>query len=155
MLHVAGSITCTCTLISCIMLINNLFFADYIQGISVKPLYTSDDTAKLPKEVPGKYPYTRGPYATMYTQRPWTIRQVHTCTCGGVAILYEQCTVCMHIHMKRGRTEPCVHSDYLVQQGDIIYYVANHIIQLRHNSGFDDVYEREREEEEGKGERER
>ena len=26
--------------------------------------------------MPGKYPYTRGPYPTMYTQRPWTIRQV-------------------------------------------------------------------------------
>lgn len=24
---------------------------------------------------PGKFPYLRGPYATMYTARPWTIRQ--------------------------------------------------------------------------------
>ena len=28
------------------------------------------------KELPGQYPFTRGPYPTMYTQRPWTIRQV-------------------------------------------------------------------------------
>ena len=47
----------------------------------MKPLYTSDDTTNVAKELPGKYPYTRGPYATMYTQRPWTIRQV--CVCGG------------------------------------------------------------------------
>jgi methylmalonyl-CoA mutase N-terminal domain/subunit len=26
-------------------------------------------------QLPGVYPYTRGPYATMYTARPWTIRQ--------------------------------------------------------------------------------
>ncbi|OLY79694.1 Methylmalonyl-CoA mutase, mitochondrial [Smittium mucronatum] len=41
----------------------------------VKPLYTKEDTAHLEKEIPGKYPFTRGPYATMYTYRPWTIRQ--------------------------------------------------------------------------------
>jgi len=29
----------------------------------------------LEHELPGKYPYTRGPYPTMYAQRPWTIRQ--------------------------------------------------------------------------------
>ncbi|KAJ2645871.1 hypothetical protein IW137_001673, partial [Coemansia sp. RSA 1287] len=34
-----------------------------------------DDTKDLAKETPGVYPYTRGPYATMYTYRPWTIRQ--------------------------------------------------------------------------------
>lgn len=26
-------------------------------------------------ELPGKFPYTRGPYPTMYANRPWTIRQ--------------------------------------------------------------------------------
>ena len=46
------------------------------QGINVKPLYTTDDTKDMVKELPGKYPYTRGPYPSMYTQRPWTIRQV-------------------------------------------------------------------------------
>ncbi|KAJ2764365.1 putative methylmalonyl-CoA mutase, mitochondrial, partial [Coemansia nantahalensis] len=29
----------------------------------------------MAEEIPGAYPYTRGPYATMYTYRPWTIRQ--------------------------------------------------------------------------------
>lgn len=48
------------------------------EGIPVKPLYTSKDRAcdaGKPVELPGEYPYTRGPYPTMYTQRPWTIRQ--------------------------------------------------------------------------------
>lgn len=46
-----------------------------MQGIAVKPLYTKEDTAELRGEVPGEFPFTRGPYPTMYTQRPWTIRQ--------------------------------------------------------------------------------
>ncbi|KAJ2777457.1 hypothetical protein GGI15_004491 [Coemansia interrupta] len=46
-----------------------------LEGIAVKPVYTASDTADLPAELPGVFPYTRGPYATMYTQRPWTIRQ--------------------------------------------------------------------------------
>ncbi|XP_062518247.1 methylmalonyl-CoA mutase, mitochondrial-like [Corticium candelabrum] len=45
------------------------------EGIDVKPVYTKRDTASLEEELPGKFPYTRGPYTTMYAQRPWTIRQ--------------------------------------------------------------------------------
>jgi len=45
------------------------------KGIYVKPVYTKADTANLASEVPGAYPYTRGPYASMYTVRPWTVRQ--------------------------------------------------------------------------------
>ncbi|CAK8672675.1 methylmalonyl-CoA mutase, mitochondrial-like [Clavelina lepadiformis] len=45
------------------------------EGLSVKPIYTKDDTKDMPNELPGKYPYTRGPYPTMYANRPWTIRQ--------------------------------------------------------------------------------
>ncbi|XP_071803390.1 methylmalonyl-CoA mutase, mitochondrial-like [Asterias amurensis] len=45
------------------------------EGINIKPLYTRQDTAKHEEELPGKFPFTRGPYPTMYTQRPWTIRQ--------------------------------------------------------------------------------
>jgi methylmalonyl-CoA mutase N-terminal domain/subunit len=44
-------------------------------GIEVKPVYTSEDVADLDLELPGEYPFTRGPYATMYRGRPWTIRQ--------------------------------------------------------------------------------
>ena len=48
-----------------------------LEGIAVKPLYTSDDTDDLPHMggVPGGAPFTRGVKATMYAGRPWTIRQ--------------------------------------------------------------------------------
>ncbi|XP_036024145.1 methylmalonyl-CoA mutase, mitochondrial [Onychomys torridus] len=45
------------------------------EGISIKPLYSRADTMDLPEEFPGMKPFTRGPYPTMYTFRPWTIRQ--------------------------------------------------------------------------------
>jgi len=56
------------------------------EGITIKPLYTSADLPDGKKtmydlypeggeEVPGQYPYTRGPYPTMYANKPWTIRQ--------------------------------------------------------------------------------
>jgi methylmalonyl-CoA mutase len=46
-------------------------------GISVKPLYTAEDTAHLAHTdtLPGFEPFIRGPQATMYAVRPWTIRQ--------------------------------------------------------------------------------
>jgi len=46
-------------------------------GISVKPLYTAADTRDLAytDTLPGFEPYLRGPQATMYAVRPWTIRQ--------------------------------------------------------------------------------
>eukprot|EP01103_Thecamoeba_quadrilineata_P003127 TRINITY_DN12944_c0_g1_i1.p1 TRINITY_DN12944_c0_g1~~TRINITY_DN12944_c0_g1_i1.p1 ORF type:complete len:746 (-),score=217.32 TRINITY_DN12944_c0_g1_i1:93-2330(-) len=45
-------------------------------GIYVKPLYTAEDLPEqVQNELPGVYPFTRGPYATMYANRPWTIRQ--------------------------------------------------------------------------------
>ncbi|MDI1244880.1 MAG: methylmalonyl-CoA mutase [Rhodoferax sp.] len=46
-------------------------------GISVKPLYTAEDTQNLAytNTLPGFEPYLRGPQATMYAVRPWTIRQ--------------------------------------------------------------------------------
>jgi methylmalonyl-CoA mutase len=47
------------------------------EGIVVKPLYTKADVVDLPctDSLPGFAPYTRGPQATMYAVRPWTIRQ--------------------------------------------------------------------------------
>lgn len=49
------------------------------EGILLKPIYGSTDNktplSTSPEELPGLYPYRRGPYATMYTQKPWTIRQ--------------------------------------------------------------------------------
>jgi methylmalonyl-CoA mutase len=47
------------------------------EGITVKPLYTAADVAGLPHTdtLPGFEPFIRGPQATMYAVRPWTIRQ--------------------------------------------------------------------------------
>jgi len=47
------------------------------EGLTVKPLYTAADTANLPNAdtLPGFAPFLRGPQATMYAVRPWTIRQ--------------------------------------------------------------------------------
>ena len=47
------------------------------EGISVKPLYTAEDLAGMEhvNTLPGFTPYVRGPKATMYAGRPWTIRQ--------------------------------------------------------------------------------
>jgi methylmalonyl-CoA mutase, N-terminal domain len=44
-------------------------------GIEVKPVYTAEDIGADELELPGEYPYTRGPYPDMYRGRPWTIRQ--------------------------------------------------------------------------------
>ena len=47
------------------------------EGIPVKPLYTAADLKGLPyaDTLPGFAPFVRGPQATMYAVRPWTIRQ--------------------------------------------------------------------------------
>ncbi|MFO1377125.1 MAG: methylmalonyl-CoA mutase [Steroidobacteraceae bacterium] len=47
------------------------------EGLVVKPLYTARDVAGLPHAdtLPGFAPFVRGPQATMYAVRPWTIRQ--------------------------------------------------------------------------------
>ncbi|MCJ8503076.1 methylmalonyl-CoA mutase [Desulfatitalea alkaliphila] len=47
------------------------------EGITVKPLYTDEDLERLEHlgGLPGIAPYVRGPMATMYAGRPWTIRQ--------------------------------------------------------------------------------
>jgi len=47
------------------------------EGITVKPLYTAADVQGLDHtgSLPGMAPYTRGPKATMYAGRPWTVRQ--------------------------------------------------------------------------------
>ncbi len=45
------------------------------EGIDIKPLYTSADVVGIEESLPGFAPYTRGPRATMYAGREWTIRQ--------------------------------------------------------------------------------
>lgn len=50
------------------------FFTD--SGIEIKELYTSEDVSEnISKEVPGRYPFTRGVKADMYRGKLWTMRQ--------------------------------------------------------------------------------
>ena len=48
-----------------------------LEGLKIKPIYTQDDIKQLDHldNLPGIEPFTRGPKATMYGGRPWTIRQ--------------------------------------------------------------------------------
>ena len=50
---------------------------DTPEGIKIKPLYTHEDIKnfKYQDSPPGTFPFLRGPRATMYTNKPWTIRQ--------------------------------------------------------------------------------
>ena len=53
----------------------------YLTGsrLPVRRVYTPADLADAPWEdigLPGRYPFTRGPYPTMYRGRPWTMRQI-------------------------------------------------------------------------------
>lgn len=56
--------------------IDDLLFETNEQ-IKLKPLYTKEDREGLEhlEDLPGLPPYTRGPYPTMYVNRPWTVRQ--------------------------------------------------------------------------------
>jgi methylmalonyl-CoA mutase N-terminal domain/subunit len=48
-------------------------------GLPVKRVYTAADVAETPIQdigLPGRYPFTRGPYPTMYRSRNWTMRQI-------------------------------------------------------------------------------
>ncbi len=47
------------------------------EGIPVKPVYDASDAQSLKhlRFAAGLPPYLRGPYASMYVQKPWTIRQ--------------------------------------------------------------------------------
>ena len=55
------------------------FFYETDEGININPLYTQEDllgyTFNDIQTLPGEWPYTRGPKASMYTNRPWTVRQ--------------------------------------------------------------------------------
>ena len=50
---------------------------DTPEGIAVRPLYTADDLEGIEHldSLPGIAPFVRGPRATMYAGRPWTVRQ--------------------------------------------------------------------------------
>ena len=44
-------------------------------GIGIRSVYGPGDAQAAPREQPGEFPFTRGPYPDMYRGRPWTIRQ--------------------------------------------------------------------------------
>jgi methylmalonyl-CoA mutase len=46
-----------------------------VEGIRLETVYGPDEAAGIDSGYPGVAPFTRGPYATMYAGRPWTIRQ--------------------------------------------------------------------------------
>src|SRR3954464_8077187 len=48
---------------------------DTVEGIGLAIVYGPDEAAGIDSGYPGMPPFTRGPYATMYAGRPWTIRQ--------------------------------------------------------------------------------
>jgi len=45
------------------------------EGIRLAAVYGPNDASGIDSGYPGRPPFTRGPYATMYAGRPWTIRQ--------------------------------------------------------------------------------
>ena len=50
-----------------------------VSGLPVKRVYTPEDVAGTPHEaigLPGQWPFTRGPYPTMYRGRLWAMRQI-------------------------------------------------------------------------------
>ncbi len=80
-------------------------------GIPIKPVYTEEDVEGLELELPGEYPFTRGPYPDMYRGRPWTIRQY-----AGFASAEETNTRFRYL-LERGQTGLSVAFDLPTQLG--------------------------------------
>ncbi|HZB86655.1 MAG TPA: methylmalonyl-CoA mutase family protein [Gaiellaceae bacterium] len=80
-------------------------------GIEVKPVYTAGDLRPGELELPGEFPFTRGPYPDMYRGRPWTIRQY-----AGFASAEETNTRFRYL-LERGQTGLSVAFDLPTQLG--------------------------------------
>jgi methylmalonyl-CoA mutase, N-terminal domain len=80
-------------------------------GIEVKPVYTAADLRPGELEPPGAFPFTRGPYETMYRGRPWTIRQY-----AGYGSA-EETNARFHYLLERGQTGLSVAFDLPTQLG--------------------------------------
>jgi methylmalonyl-CoA mutase len=87
------------------------------EGIDVKPLYTAEDLEAARSEgydaatMPGIAPYTRGPRATMYAGRPWTVRQY-----GGFSTAKET-NAFFHRNLAAGQTGVSVAFDLATHRG--------------------------------------
>src|SRR5213083_1134598 len=79
-------------------------------GIELKPVYTADEAPEA-LELPGEFPFTRGPYKDMYRGRPWTIRQY-----AGFASA-EETNVRFRYLLERGQTGLSVAFDLPTQLG--------------------------------------
>src|SRR5213083_1754689 len=79
-------------------------------GIELKPVYTADEAPEA-LELPGEFPFTRGPYKDMYRGRPWTIRQY-----AGFASA-EETNVRFRYLLERGQMGLSVAFDLLTQLG--------------------------------------
>jgi methylmalonyl-CoA mutase, N-terminal domain len=87
-----------------------------VSGREVKPLYTPLDRVGTPSyeealNIPGEYPYTRGPYGTMYRTRLWTMRQF-----AGFATA-EETNERYHYLLKHGQTGLSVAFDFPTLMG--------------------------------------
>jgi methylmalonyl-CoA mutase len=83
------------------------------EGIPVKPLYTAADLENLEwtDTLPGAWPYLRGPRATMYANRPWTIRQY-----AGFSTA-EESNAFFHANLKAGQMGLSVAFDLATHRG--------------------------------------
>jgi len=80
-------------------------------GIEIEPVYTAADAPARELERPGEFPFTRGPYETMYRGRPWTIRQY-----AGYGSA-EETNARFHYLLSRGQTGLSVAFDLPTQLG--------------------------------------
>jgi methylmalonyl-CoA mutase N-terminal domain/subunit len=86
--------------------------------IELKPFYSADDVTNTSYPPPGKYPFTRGVYETMYRGRPWTMRQY-----AGFGSAKES-NKRYHELLKKGQTGLSVAFDLPTQMG----YDSDHIM---------------------------
>ena len=82
-------------------------------GLRVKPLYTAADLEGLEgiDTIPGDFPFVRGPRATMYANRPWTIRQY-----AGFSTA-EESNAFFHANLKAGQMGLSVAFDLATHRG--------------------------------------
>ncbi|KAI9993736.1 hypothetical protein PInf_016255 [Phytophthora infestans] len=78
------------------------------EGIPIKPLYTQGDLNDLDLvQALGVFPFTRGPYASMYTAKPWTVRQKNLAAGQqGLSVAFDMAT-----HRSYDLDHPRVHGD--------------------------------------------
>jgi len=83
------------------------------EGIEIKPLYTAEDLDQIAhlSSLPGSEPFTRGPRATMYAGRPWTVRQY-----AGFSTA-EESNVFYRANLKAGQTGLSVAFDLATHRG--------------------------------------